>query len=251
MSSNAALPWYYWPYQPYKWLVFLPLMLVNSIVFAILAVFFALVVSPRAGSFMGSCWARLTCWLTPVNVFVTGKGNIAPKKSYVIVANHQTGWDIFLLYGYLPIDFRWIMKKELRKLPFIGYASEKVGHIFIDRSSPRAAMESLNEAKRKLVNGNSVLIFPEGTRSKSSQMLPFKKGAFKLAYELGLDILPVTIVNSCQIKRKGFLNLMPGKAGLVIHPMIRKEDYSHDLNGLINHAREVIGSALPGSAEVC
>jgi 1-acyl-sn-glycerol-3-phosphate acyltransferase len=69
----------------------------------------------------------------------------------------------------------------------------------------------LEEAKRKLVNGNSVLIFPEGTRSKSQQMRPFKKGAFKLAYELGLDILPVTIVDSCRIKRNGFLNLVPGK----------------------------------------
>jgi 1-acyl-sn-glycerol-3-phosphate acyltransferase len=250
MSSNDTLPWYYWAYQPYKWLVFLPLMLAHSIVFAILAAVFALFVSPRAGSFLGSCWARITCWLTPVQVFVSGKGNIASKKSYVIVANHQTGWDIFLLYGYLPIDFRWIMKKELRKLPFIGFASEKVGHIFIDRSSPRAAMTSLEEAKRKLVNGNSVLIFPEGTRSNSQQMLPFKKGAFKLANELGLDILPVTIVNSCRIKRKGFLNLLPGKAGLVIHPMIRKEVFADDMNGLIAHTRKVIGSALPDSAEV-
>jgi 1-acyl-sn-glycerol-3-phosphate acyltransferase len=188
--------------------------------------------------------------MTPVQVFVSGKGNIASKKSYVIVANHQTGWDIFLLYGYLPIDFRWIMKKELRKLPFIGFASEKVGHIFIDRSSPREAMTSLEEAKRKLVNGNSVLIFPEGTRSNSQQMLPFKKGAFKLANELGLDILPVTIVNSCRIKRKGFLNMLPGKAGLVIHPMIRKEVFADDINGLIAHTREVIGSALPDSTDV-
>ncbi len=250
MSLNDTLPWYYWLYQPYKWLVFVPLMLINSIVFAILATLFALVISPRAGSFMGSCWARIACWVTPVHVFVSGKGNIAPKKSYVIVANHQTGWDIFLLYGYLPIDFRWIMKMELRKLPFIGYASEKVGHIFIDRSSPRAAMQSLEEAKRKLVNGNSVLIFPEGTRSENQQMRPFKKGAFKLAYELGLDILPVTIVNSCRIKRSGFLNLVPGKAGLVIHPMIRKETFADDLDGLINHTREVIGSALSNSVVV-
>ncbi|GAO28817.1 lysophospholipid acyltransferase family protein [Geofilum rubicundum] len=245
MSSSNRLPWFYWLYQPYKWLVFVPLMLINSILFAILAALLAFVFSPRAGSFMGSCWARITCWLTPVSVFVRGKGNITPKKSYVIVANHQTGWDIFLLYGYLPMDFRWVMKKELRRLPFIGYASEKVGHIFIDRTSPRAAMQSLEEAKRKLVNGQSVLIFPEGTRSNSQQMRPFKKGAFKLAYELGLDILPVTIVNSCRIKRRGFFNLVPGKAGLVIHPMIRKGLFENDLNGLINHTREVIGAALP------
>jgi 1-acyl-sn-glycerol-3-phosphate acyltransferase len=76
-------------------------------------------------------------------------------------------------------------------------------------------------------------------------MRPFKKGAFKLAFELGLDILPVTIVNSCRIKRSGFLNLVPGKAGLVIHPMIHKGLFENDLNGLINHTREVIGAALP------
>ncbi len=159
MSSNDRFPWYYWPYQPYKWLVFLPLMLVNSVVFAVLAAIFALVVSPRAGSFMGSCWARITCWLTPVHVFIGVKETL-PLKSRMLL------WPIF-----------------------IGYASEKVGHIFIDRSFPRAAMESMEEAKRKLVNGNSVLIFPEGTRSKSQQMRPFKKGAFKLAFELGLDIM--------------------------------------------------------------
>jgi len=134
--------------------------------------------------------------MTPVVVFLKGKENIQDQTSYVIVANHQTGWDIFLLYGFLPIDFKWMMKKELRKVPWIGYASEKVGHVFIDRSSLRAAMRSLTEAKQKLVNGTSVLMFPEGTRSGQKEMKPFKKGAFKLAVELGLDVLPVTIVNT-------------------------------------------------------
>ena len=236
--------WGYWLYQPYKYLVFLPLMLVNSIVFALLAAICALLISPRAGSFMGSCWARVTCWITPVSVSVEGLGNIDPQKSYVIVANHQTVWDIFLLYGYLPIDFRWIMKKELRRVPFIGFASEKVGHIFIDRSSPRAALQSLEDAKLKLVDGISVLIFPEGTRSRGSQMRPFKRGAFKLAFELDLDILPITLVNSDKIHRKGFFNIRPGRTGLVAHPVVKTALFQDDLNGLMEHTRKQIASAL-------
>lgn len=244
MLNSPLSPFLYWLYQPYKWLIFIPLMLVNSIVFATLAALFSLAVSSAAGSFMGRCWARITCWITPIRVFVSGNENIKKNKSYIIVSNHQTGFDIFLLYGYFPLDFRWIMKKELRKLPFIGFASEKVGHIFIDRSSPRVAMQSLEEAKRKLVNGNSVLIFPEGTRSRNKEMRPFKKGAFKLAFELGLDILPVTIKESYSIKREGFMNIVPGRAGLIIHPMIETASYEGDIEGLMAKTREVICSAL-------
>lgn len=242
MGDKQNYSLWYWLYQPYKWLVFLPLMLVASIVFALLSALLALVVSPRAGNYTGHCWARLACWLTPVLAFVKGKENIENRKSYIIVSNHQTGWDIFLLYGYLPIDFRWIMKKELRKVPFIGYASEKVGHVFIDRSSPRAAVKSLEEAKNKLVNGSSVVIFPEGTRSRGKQMRPFKKGAFKLAFELGLDILPVTIVNSYKIKRKGFFNIVPACAGLIIHPAIKTSAYQNNLESLMDDVRVVLES---------
>ncbi len=240
--ENKLSPMLYLLYQPYKWLVFLPLMLVNSIICATLAATFSLAVSPRTGSFFGKMWGKITCWITPVFVFVKGKENITKNKSYVIVANHQTGWDIFMLYGFLPIDFKWIMKKELRKVPWIGYASEKVGHIFIDRSSPRAAMQSLNEAKQKLVNGTSVLIFPEGTRSGKKEMIPFKKGAFRLAFELGLDILPVTIDGSYKIKRSGFFNIIPAKAGLIIHPMIDTSKFGNNIDELMVYTRKVLES---------
>ena len=105
-------------------------------------------------------------------------------------------------------------------------------------------MQSLSEAKKKLVNGNSVLIFPEGTRSRNKEMRPFKKGAFKLAFELGLDILPVTIKESYNIKREGFMNIVPGRAGLVIHPMIDTASYNGDIDGLMAKTRDVLGSAL-------
>ncbi len=242
MSTKKPFTFWLWLYQLYKWPVFLPLMLVNSIINATFAALFSIIISPRAGSFWGMLWAKITCWITPVRVKVHGSENVTNGQSYVIVANHQTGFDIFLLYAHLGIDFKWVMKKELRKLPFIGYASEKVGHIFIDRSSPRAAIDSLEEAKRKLADGSSIVMFPEGTRSGQKEMRPFKRGAFKLALELELPILPVTIVNSWQIKRRGFLNIVPGRAALVIHRPIITCDYSEDMSGLMKVTREKIES---------
>ncbi len=109
------------------------------------------------------------------------------------------------------------MKKELAKIPGLGFGSKKVGHIFLDRSNSRVALESLNEAKRKLVNGTSVVIFPEGTRSKTGEMGSFKKGAFKLALDLGLPILPVTISGTGKIWPADTIDIKPGKSGLLIH----------------------------------
>lgn len=235
----------YWLYQPYKWLIFLPLFIVNSLVFSFLAAFFSIVVSPRVGSFFGAIWARISGMITPMFVKVKGREYIDKKQSYVIVANHQSGYDIFVLYGWLGIDFKWIMKKELRKTPGIGYASHKVGHIFLDRSSPRAAIESIEEAKRKLVNGTSVVIFPEGTRSGSNKMRNFKKGAFKIAFELGLPILPVTLVDTHKVLGKGSLNLMPGKTQMILHPPINTLDYMQRQDELMNKTKEIIASALP------
>lgn len=240
MSEKTTVPWWYWPYQLYKWPVYIPLMLINSIFCATLAALFSILISPRAGDFWGKAWAKITCWITPVIVKVHGRENVMPGQSYVVVANHQTGFDIFMLYGYLGINFKWIMKKELRKLPFIGYASEKVGHIFIDRSSARASVKSLEEARQKLTKGTSVVIFPEGTRSKSSTIRPFKRGAFKLALDLELPVLPVTIVNSWRIKRHGFMNIVPGRAALVIHPPIKTGNFTDNPEALMKTTREAI-----------
>ncbi|TAJ06860.1 1-acyl-sn-glycerol-3-phosphate acyltransferase [Marinilabiliaceae bacterium JC017] len=231
-------------YQPYKWLIYVPVMIVNTIFCSIMAALTSIVVSPRIGSFFGVLWARISSLVTPMLVSVKGKENISPKQSYVVVSNHQSAYDIFILYGWLGVDFKWIMKKELRKAPGIGYASAKVGHIFLDRSSPRAAIESIQHAKAKLVNGTSVVVFPEGTRSRSSQMRRFKKGAFKLAYELDLPILPLTIVDSHRIMRKGFLNVVPGRAKLIIHHPINIDDYKDNPEGLIESTRRTIESGL-------
>jgi 1-acyl-sn-glycerol-3-phosphate acyltransferase len=220
-------------------------MVSSTIICSIFAAATAILISPRMGSFFGMVWARSSALFTPMFVEVLGKENIKKGESYVIVANHQSQYDIFLLYGWVGVDFRWIMKKELRKAPFIGYASAKVGHIFLDRSSPRAAAESIEESKKQLVNGTSVVIFPEGTRSRDGKLRKFKKGAFKIAQQLELPILPVTIVGTNKIMGSGFINVMPGSTKLIIHKPIDVLKYKDSPDELLRVTRDIIESSLP------
>lgn len=236
-------------YQPYKWLFFLPFLAINTVIFGVVAVIVSSLINQRIGSYFGGVvWSRLNAFLTPMLVRVRGKENIENGKSYVIVSNHQSLYDIFLIYGWLGIDIKWVMKKELAKIPGIGFGSRKVGHIFIDRSNSRVAMESLKEAKRKLVDGTSVVIFPEGTRSKTGQLGAFKKGAFRLAVELELPLLPITIIGTRNILPTGTIDLLPGKVTMIIHaPFAVKAHSEESLKDLMDAVRSVI--AIPLEAE--
>jgi 1-acyl-sn-glycerol-3-phosphate acyltransferase len=181
-----------------------------------------------------------------MRVTVEGRENIDPKQSYVLVSNHQSQFDIFLLYGWLGIDFRWVMKKELRGVPGIGMACDRLEHIFIDRSDHAAAMATLEDAKKKIVNGTSVMFFPEGTRSRDGKLKRFKKGAFRMALELGLPILPLTVTGTRDVLPADTSDLMPGSARLIIHPPIPVEGLTaDDTTKISNQVREVIASALP------
>jgi 1-acyl-sn-glycerol-3-phosphate acyltransferase len=206
---RRTLSW--WLYQPYKYLVFAPAVGVVTTVQSLLALFLSFFVSSRTASRVAAVpWARILGSMAPMKVRVEGRENVDPEQSYVLVSNHQSQFDIFLLYGWLGIDFKWVMKQELRTVPGIGMACDRLGHIFIDRSDHAAAMASLEAAKKKIVNGTSVMFFPEGTRSRDGKLKRFKKGAFRMAVDLGL----------------------PGKT---------IEDCPH----LSNQVREIIASALP------
>lgn len=237
-------------YQPYKWLIFAPYLAVSTLFFGSLTVVLAVVTNPRITSFIcGTVWSRLNGYLTPIRVRVTGRGNIDPTQSYVIVANHQSQYDIFVLYGWLGIDFKWVMKQELRKVPGIGIGCEKVGHIFIDRSNHEKAVASLRAAKEKIVNGTSVIFFPEGTRSRDGSLGVFKKGAFKMAVDLRLPILPITIVGTRDILPTDTVDLFPGCARMIIHKPIDIAGYTNDnLGELVDRARGVIESGLRETA---
>jgi len=235
-------------YQPYKWLIFFPVVFVNTLFFGIMAVVFSTLVNQRIGSYIGGViWSRVNAFLTPMLVKVSGKENINPTQSYVVVSNHQSTYDIFLIYGWLGIDIKWMMKKEIRRIPGVGFGSEKVGHIFIDRTNSKKALESINEAKRKLVNGTSVVIFPEGTRSQTGELGQFKRGAFKIAYDLNLPILPITVIDTKNILPRNSIDVRPGRARMVIHEPVNLNQFDEkNPELLVEEVRRKISSAIPG-----
>ena len=233
-------------YQPYKWLFFFPLFVFSTIFFVAFGVVMVYLFDDRvANATAGVWWARFNSYMTPMWVTVIGKEHIEKNQSYVIVSNHQSSFDIFVLYGWLGIDIKWVMKMELRKVPVFGYAGKMGGNIYIDRSNKRAAYESLKRAKEKLVGGTSVIILPEGTRSRTGQLGEFKRGAFVMALDLAIPMLPVTITNTRNILPPKSLKLFPGRAKLIIHKPIDSAHYSHDaIQGFIADVRAVIQDGL-------
>jgi 1-acyl-sn-glycerol-3-phosphate acyltransferase len=238
-------------YQPYKWLIFSPILVLSTLVLGEMTVLLSYVLPARFVSWAcASLWARVNGIMTPMLVRVQGREHVDPHQSYVIVANHQSFYDVFLLYGWLGVDFKWIIKKEMRRIPFLGTGCARLGHVFIDRSDRKAALEAINAAKPRFVNGTSVLFFPEGTRSRSGELRRFKKGAFRVAADLGLPILPLTIVGTRRVLPPDGFDLLPGRARLVIHPPIpvtAGEDL--DLNTLIQQVRGAIGGPLQEGAD--
>lgn len=233
-------------YQPYKWLIFIPCLALSTIFFTCVALILVVVTNTRIASlFAGVLWARLNSYLTPIFVKVVGRENIDKGQSYVIVVNHQSNYDIFVLYGWLGVDFKWIMKQELRKVPVLGIGAEKLGHIIIDRSNSQAAIASINETREKIANGTSALFFPEGTRSRNGKLGTFKKGAFKMAIDIGLPILPITIIGTRDILPPKTMNLLPGTAKMIIHKPIDIDGYDDkNIQELMKKARELIESDL-------
>ncbi len=237
----------WWLYQPYKYLVVIPVLGLTTAVCASIAVISSLFISPRTASRMaGVPWARVVAWVTPMRVRVEGRENLDPEQSYVLVSNHQSQYDIFLLYGWLGVDFKWVMKKELRNVLGIGVACDRLGHVFIDRSNHAAALATLETAKARIVGGTSVIFFPEGTRSRDGQLKMFKKGAFRMAIDLGLPILPLTVTGTRDVLPAGTSDLFPGSARLIIHPPISVVGLAaDDCSNLLEETRSVIASSLP------
>ena len=230
-------------YQPYKWLIFGPFLVCTTFVLGGIAVACVALAGPKAASLFGVVWARLNSWATPMLVQIRGRENIDKSQSYVIVSNHQSQYDIFVLYGWLGIDFKWVMKIELWKVPVLGIACEKIGHIFIDRSNTEAALRSLDDAKSKIVNGTSVIFFPEGTRSKDGNLGRFKKGAFKMALDLGIPILPVTISGTRAILPTKTIDIFPGRARMTTHPPVDISSYNNgSVKALMADIRSIIES---------
>lgn len=235
----------FYPYQLYKYCVFYPLFGLSTVILGLLSIISAFLVNQRIASIPGIIWARFNSFITPMSVRVTGEENIDKDSSYVIVANHQSQYDIFVIYGWLPVDFKWVMKIELRGIPVLGYSCYRIGHIFIDRSNPQAAIDSIIKAKDRIRKGTSIVFFPEGHRSSDGKLLEFKKGAFAFALETGFSILPVTIKGTGNILPSNTTALFPGKAELIIHEPVPVKGYDKEnIEELIMKSRESIQKGL-------
>jgi 1-acyl-sn-glycerol-3-phosphate acyltransferase len=194
--------------------------------------------------FLGRIWAKTILLVGGVKVQVLGLRHLDPSETYVFMANHQSMFDILVLFSHLPVQFRWLAKKELFSIPVMGYAMGKVGHIPIDRSDRRSAHESLVNAAQKIAEGTPVIIFPEGSRSRDGELMPFKPGGFHLAVRAGRPIMPVVISGTSEVMKKGTLRIFPAHVTIQLHAPVDVRSYGKDKKALMHRIYTVMKKDL-------
>jgi 1-acyl-sn-glycerol-3-phosphate acyltransferase len=171
-------------------------------------------------------WGKVALLANRVQVSVEGLDHLRGKGPYIFMSNHQGSYDIFALLGHLPFQFKWLAKKELFSIPLLGWAMAAAGYISIDREGTRKTVEAMNDAARKIREGMSVVIFPEGSRSPDGSIQPFKKGGFTLAIKSKVPIVPIAIHGSRDIMPKDRLTASSGEIRMRMAPPIETQVYS-------------------------
>ncbi len=190
-------------------------------------------------------WARIIVWVSGVRVDVQGLENLDARVPRIYLTNHQSFFDIFTLLAALPVDFKFLLKQELMRIPVLGFTMKRARYIAIDRSNPRKAVQSMNEAAERIKAGASVVVFPEGTRSEDGRLQPFKRGGFLLALKAGCELVPVTIEGSNLVAPKGSLRIKPGRITLTIGKPIPLAGYSKkNVDELIARAHDAMRSQM-------
>lgn len=235
-------------YLVYLWLIAVPIFLVLTALTAVTTIIGCLLGGERIFSYYpGMIWSRLTCYLTLCPVRVKGREHIDRKKSYVFVSNHQGAFDIFLIYGFLGVPIKWVMKAGIAKIPLVGAACKAAGFIFVDSSSRKAATRSVTEAEQCLQHGASVVVFPEGSRTYDGKMIRFKKGAYQMAVDQHLSLIPITLNGPFDVVPIGSLNIHRHPLEMVIHAPVSTEGVessNKDLQQLADTTQQIIASAL-------
>lgn len=190
-------------------------------------------------------WSKSILFISRVKVKIHGISNINPAESYVFMVNHQSNFDIPVLMGSLPVQFRWLAKAELFKIPIFGRGMKGCGYISIDRSNRREAYKSLKRASETIQNGTSVLIFPEGTRSEDGKIRPFKKGGFILTIDAGVPIIPVILYGTFSIMPKNRMLIKPRHVYMKILKPIETKGYKlSEKDELKDRVRQVMVEAF-------
>ena len=189
-------------------------------------------------------WARIALWASGCRAVGHGMENVRPGEPLILVANHVSWFDIFAIAVLLKVDFHFVAKKELERVPIFGLAWRAAGHISIDRSNRERAVESLRTAARQMREQQSVvIIFAEGTRSRTGRLQAFKKGAFILAHETALPIVPTVVTGSYDIMRPDTFSVRPATIHVYFEPPVTVRP-GEPIDELMERVREVFVARL-------
>ena len=232
-------------YRLYQLVICVPVLSVLTLLTATVTILGCTVGNARFwGYWPAMMWSRAMCRVPLLRVSVSGLEKLDPHQSYVFVSNHQGPYDIFLIYGYIGRPFRWLMKKELARIPLVGKACLKAGHILVDKSGPKAIARTQQQAQQALQGGASIVVFPEGSRTFTGHMGLFRRGPFMLGHNLQLPIVPLTINGSFQVlpRQRGFWFVNRYRLSLTVHDPI---PFREDLDGIVDESYRVVESSLP------
>lgn len=220
------------------------LIVIHTFICSILAMIFSLIDRSHTLYFkLSKYFSGGILWISGIKLDITGLENIDKDKTYVFVSNHSSQYDIVVLQKTIPNRMAMIFKKELAKIPFFGWQLALGPYVMIDRENYEKALQSIDEAKLKMQKHNiSIVVFAEGSRSKTGEIQPFKRGAFRLATQVGYPIIPTTIVGSNKIMPKGTYKLRPGTIKIHFDKPIQSEGIKtrQEEIDLMNKVREVI-----------
>lgn len=187
-------------YRTYQLLIALPLIAIYTVITSLIVIIGCSLGNGHFwGYYPGKWWAQFIIRILMLPVKVEGRENLVKGQSYVFVANHQGSFDIFLIYGFLCRNFKWMMKRQLRQMPFVGKACEAAHHIFVDKRGASKIRATYDSARQTLQGGMSLVVFPEGARTFTGHMGVFKRGAFMLADDIELPVVPLTINGSFDV----------------------------------------------------
>lgn len=224
-------------YLIYLLLIALPIFVVLTILTALVAAIGSILGGERIfGYWPGKLWSMATLGLMLIPVKVSGRANRPKDRPSMVTPNHTSAMDIFLLYGYAGVRFKWVMKGSLRKLPFVGWACEKIGFIFVE-NTPSGTIRVIQDCERAIANGYHIFMFPEGSRTLTGQLGKLRKGAFKVAVEMEAPIVPAKITGGYEILKRGTLIPKWGKLTLQFMPPIPTSKES-DINQLMAQVEE-------------
>lgn len=228
-------------------MIFAPIFTVITILTATTAAVGSIIGLERfATVYPGMIWSKIIIKLSLCKISIEGRENIPTDKYCVIACNHQSAYDIWALYGYLHVPFKWVLKGSLSRVPFVGWACRKCGFIFVDNSTPERAAAVVQSAQKVLQNEYHVMIFPEGTRSPDGRLGKLKKGAFKIAMDTGAPVLPISISGAYEILSKDALIPTRGHIRLKIHPQIDSTQYPQDIRGMLSLSADTRERILEG-----